>query len=145
MNTPTHYIVYGTDAALRGGDPAHCHECTSVTQALAVANKYHVDPAIYIRARTGSAHSIFFHNLDELCCDLLRNHGKHFSIKSDLHDGYPETIALSLTCEQVFSWVLSHADELEMLDYTLDYNTSLGKYMIGNICETYIIQELKSE
>lgn len=142
MNSPAQFIVYDTEEALHENDPVHCHRCTSIVQALAVAHKRRLDPATHITPLADKKQVIFFSNLDELCWDVLRNHAPHFSIKSDLHDGYPETIALSMNRNQLFSWILAHVDELEMLSYSFDYHTHQGKYAIGNVCETFIIQEL---
>lgn len=145
MNSPAQFIVYGTEEALHGNDPAHCYRCTSIVQALAVAYKHQVDPATHIAPAADKTQAIFFSSLDELCWDVLRNHALHFSIKSDLHDGYPETIALSLNRGQLLSWILGHADELEMLSYSFDHQTRRGKYLIGNIAETFIVQEAAEE
>lgn len=142
MNSSAQFVVYDTEEARQGNDPMRCSRCTSITQALAVAHKHQLDPATHIAPLSDTTQAIFFTSLDELCWDVLRNHALHFSIQSDLHDGYPETLALSMSRNQLLSWILGHADELEMLSYSFDYQTRQGKYMIGNICETYIIREL---
>lgn len=147
MNSPTHYIVYGSDEAIRGNDPVNCYTCHSASQALAVAYKLKVDPATHVFCNMGDKHTIFFHHLDTLCGDILRSHSVIFMMKLDDYSGnqpVPCTPSI-MTRAQVLSWVLSHADELDMMTYVFDYKTNLGRYVLGNLAESYIIQELPTE
>lgn len=142
MNSPTHYIVYGSIDAMRGDDPAHVYRCSSIGQALSVAYKHKVDPATHIIQAVSDRHTVFFTNLDELCCDILRNRALHFAIKLDDFEGFMETIALSLNRSQLLSWILEHAAEFDEMHYVLNYKTMTGNYSVGNLGERYIIQEL---
>ena len=142
MNSPTHYIVYGSDEALQGREPAKCFTCHSASQALAVAYKHQVDPATHIFHNMGDRHTVFFNSLDSLCCDVLRSPASHFVLGHDDHEGQVETLC-DLTRAEALSWILAHADEFDMMTYVFNYKTLMGCYRIGNLAETYMLKESK--
>lgn len=146
MNSPTHYIVYGSDDAMQGNDPANCYTCHSASQALAVAYKLHVDPATHIYCNVGEKHTIFFHTLDTLCCDVLRNHTACYFVDLDDYSGNPVPCSPHvITRAQLLSLILSHADEFDMMSYTYDPKSGLGRYTLGNVAKAYVVREMPNQ
>lgn len=145
MNSTAQYIIYGSDEALRKNDPACGYTCISLSQALAAAHSLQVNPATHITLPHTAHYAVLFNNLEELCADLLRSRARRFSIKLDDHMGTSEVVASGLNRSELFSWILDHAHEFDMMSYNLNYETMKGNYTIGNLVGTYFIQECYTE